>query len=162
MPTGRARASMMSQPSPRLPQWTTGSSPRARPASDRSRRHVARERAAADDAPVLHDQRAVVDDERKPLAQLVGDAARGGVAAPGHERDANAERAGPRDRLAAARRERAVAAEQRAVDVEGHETDARGGHRSYSPVHSVTRSITSPGRIRSTTSIPATTWPKSV
>ena len=65
------------------------------------------------------------------------------------------QRAGPRDRLARARRERAVAAQQRAVDVERDEPDARGGHGGYSPVHTVTRSITSPGRIRSTTSMPA-------
>ena len=135
----------------------------ARPAlADRARGHLARERAAAHDLAVLHDQSAVVHDERQPRGQLRGHLPRRGVAPPGHQHDAHAALARAGDRLARAGRERAVAAQERAVDVERDEPDARRSHAGYSPVQTVTRSIASPGRIRSTTSIPATTWPKCV
>ena len=51
-----------------------------------------------------------------------------------------------------------VASEQGAVDVESEQADARGQR----PVQASTFSITSPGRILSTTSIPEATHPNTV
>ena len=76
----------------------------------------------------------------------------------GQEHEPDAGRARRRHRTPRAGRKGFVVAEQGAVDVEGQEAEA-AVHR---PVHTSTRSITSPGRIFSTASMPDATWPKSV
>ena len=106
----------------------------------------------------LHRERAVMEDERDAGAELHGDGPGGGIAAAGDEDHAHAGRARRRHRLQRPRRDPLVAAEQGAVDVEGEQPDARGQR----PVQASTFSITSPGRILSTTSMPEATHPKTV
>jgi len=122
-----------------------------------------RERPTPEQAAVLDDEGAVVQDEVHRAAQLLGHPPGGGMAPARHEHDLHSPRTRRVHGPAGARREVLVAAKQRPVDVEGEEAEAHSlVSNAQSPVQTSTRSITSPGRIRSTTSMPLATRPKSV
>jgi hypothetical protein len=105
---------------------------------------------------VFDDQRAVVEDEGRQGSQPLGGAPRRRKAAASDEDDADALAARRIDRRARAGRYRLVTAEQRPVEVEGEQLELQR------PSQISIFSITSPGRIRSTTSMPAATVPSSV
>lgn len=109
-----------------------------------------------EDVASFHDERPVVQDEGQVATKLVGHSSGGREAAARHENDADSDFAGPIERLPGAQRDRLVAAQKGAIDIEGDETKVQR------PSQISTLSMTSPGRMRSTTSIPAATWPKMV
>ena len=131
---------------------------------DREARRRAGERAAAHDAAVHDHERPVVEHQGNVAPEVRGDAPGRGVPAARHQDHPGASRERSLDRAPRAGGDRLVAAKQGPVDVEGDETDAAGGRGTdpHSPVQTSTRSITSPGRMRSTASMPATTWPNRV
>ena len=104
-----------------------------------------------------------MQDEVQVLAELLRDPPRRGMAPAGHQDHAHAATARGLDRGQRAGRDRLVAAQQRAVDVEGEQAVAGSrGPRRHRPVQISTRSMTSPWRTLSTTSIPAATQPNTV
>jgi hypothetical protein len=109
-----------------------------------------------EDLASFDDERAVVQDEGQAAAELVGHSSGGRETPARHENDAGSDFAGPIERLPYTRRDRLVAAQKGAVDIEGDET------KGQRPAQISTLSMTSPGRMRSTTSIPPATWPKMV
>ena len=106
----------------------------------------------------FHHQGSVVEDEGNRTAEVRRHLARRGVAPPGREHEPHPRRPGLVHRRPGSRGERLVAPKEGAVDIEGQQAKAA----AHWPVHTSTRSITSPGRIFSTRSIPETTLPKSV
>jgi hypothetical protein len=121
---------------------------------DGAARDIASQRAAAQDLSGVHDQRAVVEDQREVVAEQLGDSPRGGVAASGDEQKPHTAFPRQPDRERRSRRDRLVAAQQRSVDVEREQP--------YRPSQISILSMTSPGRIWSTTSIPLATQPNDV
>ncbi len=117
------------------------------------------EGAAADHRPPLDDQGPVVEHERDLAPEVLRHAPRGGIAPARDQDQTHARRPRPRNRRPRAGRQALLAREQGSVDVEGEEPEANSPQR---PPQISILSITSPGRIRSTTSIPLTTCPKRV
>ena len=122
-------------------------------------RRVPREGTAVDNLTRLHHEGPVVHDEVLSRAEVLVHRPGRRAAPAGGQDHVHAKRPRGRDRGPRAGRDLLVAREQGAVDVEDDEADLRRAHR---PVQISTRSIVSPGRIWSTTSIPESTWPNSV
>ena len=82
--------SIISRPSPRWPQCSTGSAAQGAPHRHRAQGQPARQGQAAQHLAVLDDERAVVEDEVEVGAELLGDPPRRGMAAAGHQDHAHA------------------------------------------------------------------------
>ena len=135
---------------------------RPRPAAEAYglRGHGPRQGPAAEHRAVLDDQGPVVEHEGDPAPQLIGDPPRGRMATPRDEDQMRPGGAGSGHGRAGARRDALAAREQRPVDVQGQEPEASQAP-AQRPSQISTRSMTSPGRIFSTTSMPLVTVPNS-
>ena len=117
-----------------------------------------REGTAAHHGLPFHDQGAVVEHQVHVASELRRHPPRGGIAPTRHQHEAHARASRRGEGGDRPRGDRLVAAQERAVDVKREQAVGR----PHGPVQISTRSMVSPGRILSTTSMPSATHPKTV